>query len=112
MLLYAIYVPAKVSSMNPVEVFVFASIESFVNAMEEYNAKGSTLTPAKQDYLKQFSTLARLIQWNNETKHCEKAGLVFISDNSMTDDWDGSRNEIHLVENAVDENVLKHFAYA
>ena len=112
MLLYAIYVPAKVNSMNPVEVFAFASIESFVNAMEGYNVKGSSLTPATQDYLKRFTSIARLIQWNPETKHCEKGGTVFIDDNSMMDTWDGSRHEINLVENAADEKVLKYFAYA
>jgi len=113
MLLYAIYTPAKVDSFHPVRFFVFASIESFVQASGDYNYGGAELTPVTRDFLNgQGVSLATLIHWNPETKYCEEAGTVFTSDNSMVDNWYGERHEIRLVERAVDEEIIKQVSYA
>lgn len=113
MLLYAIYTPAEVNSWHRERYFAFASIESFVRVMGTYNWRGATLEPVEHDFLDERAiSMATLIHWNPETKECEEAGTVFVSDNSMRDSWDGSRHEIHLVEHAADEKILKQVNYA
>jgi len=112
MILYAIYTPADATNRNRERVFAFASIESFVNAMGDYNQSGATLTPTTQDFLKERAvSMAVLISWNPETKYCEESGIIYTSDNSMKDNWNGSRHEIHLVEKTADEKLLKKVIY-
>jgi len=113
MLLYAIYTPAEVDCYHLVRFFVFASIESFVHAMAEYNSRGAALKLVTRDFLvKRAISQATLIRWNPETKHCEEAGTVFTSDNSMKDNWYGERHEIRLVERAADEKIIEKVLYA
>ena len=111
MLLYAIYTPQKIDSWHQQREFAFASIESFIHAINDWH--GATLKPVTRDFLMERRiSLASLIRWNPETKECEEAGAVNVSANAMYNSWDGKLVEIHLVERAADENVLKETVYA
>lgn len=114
MLLYAIYTPKQIDSWSREKIFAFASIESFVKAMQNYNDDHGRLEPIEHDLINNggFSSIATLISWNPEKEECDEIGTVFISDNSMRDNWDGSHREIHLVEHAKDERIIRPVTYA
>jgi len=113
MLLYAFYIPSEVTPVNRERLFAFASIESFVQAMGDYNFNGADLSPITHEFAKYYcSSIATLIHWNPETKYCEEVGTVWVDENTMTDNWDGKRKEIFLVERAADEKIVRNMVYA
>ena len=114
MLLYAIYTPAEVNSFHRERIFAFASIESFVYAMAEYNYGNAVLMPIEHSFLKERGvSKATIIQWNAEEHKCvECNNPLWINDNSMRDTWNGKSYEITLVEHAKDEKVVHDVCYS
>jgi len=115
MLLYAIYTPAPKheASYNRPQLFAFASTESYIKAMKQYNnRKGKLILTERDELIKNGAGLATLIQWNATEKKCVKAQqYVHVSSNSQQDTWHGDHHEIFLVEKAADENIIKPCSY-
>ena len=115
MLLYAMYTPSSKheSSYNRPQLFAFASVESYIKAMKQYNnRKGKLVLTERDELVTGGYGLATLIQWNAKEKKCKKAQLfIHVNFNTQQDTWHGNHHEVSLVEKAADENIIKPYYY-